>query len=141
MSNVVRCGASEDGAGRPDTSNAFADAADPRLRGSDKADHAEQLADYGADLGGPILKDKLWFWGSYGKQDLRIQRLNQTRDKTLLKDYSAKLKDIGIKAGQTPTAGQLQQLQTALASANANQAELTAASKHIQTWAKANCTG
>jgi hypothetical protein len=60
---------------------------------------------------------------------------------TWFADYSAKLKDIGIKAGQTPTAEQLQQLQAALASANANQAELTAASKHIQTWAKANCTG
>ena len=64
---------------------------DPRLQGSDKADHAEQLAEYGAELGGPIVKDKLWFWGSYGRQDLRIQRLTQSRDKTLLKDYNAKL--------------------------------------------------
>jgi len=64
---------------------------DPRLKGSDKADHAEQLAEYGVDLGGPIVKDKLWFWGSYGKQDLRIQRLNQSHDKTQLKDYNAKL--------------------------------------------------
>jgi hypothetical protein len=64
---------------------------DPRLRGSDKADHAEQLAEYGFELGGPILKDRLWFWGSYGKQDLRIQRLNQSRDKTVLEDYNAKL--------------------------------------------------
>ena len=64
---------------------------DPRLQGNDKADHAEQLAEYGAELGGPILKDKLWFWGSYGKQDLRIQKLNQSHDKTVLKDYNAKL--------------------------------------------------
>lgn len=64
---------------------------DARLQGSDKADHAEQLAEYGAELGGPILKDKLWFWGSYGKQDLRIQRLTQSRDKTVLKDYNAKI--------------------------------------------------
>jgi hypothetical protein len=64
---------------------------DPRLQGSDKADHAEQLGEYGFELGGPIIKDRLWFWGSYGKQDLRIQRLTQTRDKTVLKDYNAKL--------------------------------------------------
>ena len=64
---------------------------DPRLQGNDKADHAEQLGEYGFELGGPILKDRLWFWGSYGKQDLRIQRLNQARDKTVLEDYNAKL--------------------------------------------------
>lgn len=64
---------------------------DTRLRGSDKADHADQIADYGFDLGGPIVKDKMWFWGSYGKQDLRIRRLNQVPDKTLLKSLSAKL--------------------------------------------------
>ncbi|HXK09948.1 MAG TPA: TonB-dependent receptor [Vicinamibacteria bacterium] len=64
---------------------------DPRLQGSDKADHVDQIAEYGVDVGGPILKDKLWFWGSYGKQDLRIQRLNQSRDKTQLDNYSAKV--------------------------------------------------
>jgi hypothetical protein len=54
--------------------------------------------------------------------------------------YTAKLKDIGIKAGQTPTAAQLQQLQAALSSANANQQELTTASQHIETWAQNNCS-
>jgi hypothetical protein len=64
---------------------------DPRLRGSDKADHADQIAEYGFELGGPIIKDRLWFWGSYGKQDLRIVLFNQNKDKTVLKDYNAKL--------------------------------------------------
>ncbi len=64
---------------------------DPRLKGNDKADHADQIAEYGFDIGGPILKDRLWFWGSYGKQDLRIVRFNQNKDKTVLKDYNAKL--------------------------------------------------
>jgi hypothetical protein len=58
---------------------------------SDKADHIDQIADYGADLGGPIVKDKLWFWASYGKQDIRNVRTNQTKDKTLLKDMNAKI--------------------------------------------------
>src|SRR5262249_42549135 len=64
---------------------------DPRLKGSDKADHTDQINDYSFDLGGPIVKDKLWFYGSYGKNDIRVRRLNQTPDKTILKNYSAKL--------------------------------------------------
>jgi hypothetical protein len=64
---------------------------DARLQGSDKADHTDQINDISFDLGGPVIKDKLWFYGSYGKNDIRIVRLNQTADKTLLKNYSAKL--------------------------------------------------
>jgi hypothetical protein len=53
--------------------------------------------------------------------------------------YSAKLKDIGVEAGKTPTADQLQQLQGAIASLD--QQELTAASQRIEAWSKKNCTG
>lgn len=66
-------------------------ATDARLKGSDKADHIDQIADYGADIGGPIVKDKLWFWVSYGKQDIRNVRTDQTKDKTVLKDYNGKI--------------------------------------------------
>src|SRR5262245_10920552 len=71
-------------------------AADNRLRNPDgsfrdKADHIQQVTDYGADLGGPIVKDKMWFYGSYGVQDIRIRRLTGTRDKTKLESYNAKL--------------------------------------------------
>ena len=64
---------------------------DPRLQGNDKADHTEQIVDYNFDLGGPILKDKLWIWGSWGREDIRIKRLTQTRDKTELVTKTAKL--------------------------------------------------
>jgi hypothetical protein len=64
---------------------------DPRLQGSDKADHTQQISDTTFDLGGPILKDKLWFYGSYGRNDIRIRNISQQFDKTLLKAYSAKL--------------------------------------------------
>jgi hypothetical protein len=67
---------------------------DPRLKGglaTGKGDHLKQIHDYGFDLGGPIVKDKLWFYGTYGKQDIRNIRLFQTYDKTLLPSYNAKL--------------------------------------------------
>lgn len=56
------------------------------------ADHNEQIADYGVDVGGPILRDKLWFWAAYAKQDIRLARSAGTLiDKTLLIDYNTKL--------------------------------------------------
>ena len=64
---------------------------DSRLGDSDKADHTQQINDYGLEIGGPIIKDKLHLWGSYGKQDIRIIRSNQTSDKTKLESFNAKL--------------------------------------------------
>jgi hypothetical protein len=54
-------------------------------------------------------------------------------------EYAAKLKDIGIESGQTPSAAQLQELTAALAASN--QEELTAASQRLEAWSKENCTG
>jgi hypothetical protein len=58
---------------------------------AEKGDHIQQIADYGGELGGPIVKDKLWFYGSWGRQDIRLVRLNQTADKTKLTSYNGKL--------------------------------------------------
>jgi hypothetical protein len=63
----------------------------PLFADANNANHTDQIFDWGGDLGGPIVKDKLWFWGSYGKNDIRIVRLNQTKDKTILKNWNAKL--------------------------------------------------
>jgi hypothetical protein len=69
---------------------------DPRLANPDgtfrdKADHIQQIGDYGFELGGPIIRDKLWFYGSWGKQDIRLVRLIGTADKTALNSYNVKL--------------------------------------------------
>jgi hypothetical protein len=53
-------------------------------------------------------------------------------------EYSAKLDEIGLEAGATPTAEQIQELQTALAATN--QQEVTAASERLGVWANENCT-
>ena len=47
--------------------------------------------DYGFNLGGPLIKDKAWFWGSYGVQDIKTTTVYGTKDDTLLTNYAAKL--------------------------------------------------
>jgi hypothetical protein len=32
----------------------------------------QNIKDYGFDAGGPIMKSKLWYWGSYGAQDVKV---------------------------------------------------------------------
>ena len=32
----------------------------------------QNIKDYGFDIGGPIMKSKLWYWGSYGAQDIKV---------------------------------------------------------------------
>jgi hypothetical protein len=58
---------------------------------AEKGDHINKIKDYGGEVGGPLVKDKLWFYGTWGKQDIDIIRLNQTHDKTQLTSYNAKL--------------------------------------------------
>ena len=53
--------------------------------------------------------------------------------------YADKLADVGIEAGETPTAEQVQELQAAIASLD--QQKVTAASQRVQGWAEENCSG
>lgn len=32
----------------------------------------KNIRDYGAEVGGPIVRNKAWFWGGYGAQDIRV---------------------------------------------------------------------
>ena len=56
------------------------------------ADHNQQISDIGFDMGGPILRDKLFAWGSIGQQDIRLYRQSaRGTDRTILKTYNLKL--------------------------------------------------
>ena len=47
--------------------------------------------DYGFNLGGPLVKDRVWLWGSFGVQDLKTLTVYGKKDDTLLTNYVAKL--------------------------------------------------
>jgi hypothetical protein len=64
---------------------------DPRLDGSDKANHTDNITDWSIDFGAPIIKDKLWAYGSFGRNEIKIKTLTQTEDRTLLKNIVAKV--------------------------------------------------
>jgi len=56
----------------------------------------DSINDEHGDIGGPILKDKLWFWGAYGKQNINIITPtvvfgSRFHDKTTLKNENLKL--------------------------------------------------
>jgi len=47
--------------------------------------------EYGAETGGPIVKDRLWIWGSYSKQQIDLFTISDFSDRTTLKDWNGKL--------------------------------------------------
>jgi hypothetical protein len=58
---------------------------------SGKGNRLTKYADYGGELGGPIVRDRLWGWGSLGRTDVNVQTLDGYPDKTTLEN-------IGVKA-------------------------------------------
>jgi carboxypeptidase family protein/TonB-dependent receptor-like protein len=56
------------------------------------ADHNQQISEVGIDVGGPIVKERLFYWASYAKQDIRLFRQSAKGiDRTILKTYNAKI--------------------------------------------------
>ncbi|MBA3641412.1 MAG: hypothetical protein H0W53_19505, partial [Acidobacteria bacterium] len=55
-----------------------------------KGNRISLYKDYGAELGGPVWKDKLWAWGAYGKTDVTLLTLQNTPDQTILENTSFK---------------------------------------------------
>src|SRR4051812_16931336 len=57
------------------------------------ADHVKQVSDYGFELGGPIVSDRAWFYGSFSNQDIRLiyRTASGVVDSTELKNPNLKL--------------------------------------------------
>jgi hypothetical protein len=48
------------------------------------------LRDYGFDVGGPVIKDRMWFWGAYRVQDIKMLTITGTSDDTWLENFNLK---------------------------------------------------
>jgi hypothetical protein len=57
---------------------------------SGKGNRTDQYSDYGFELGGPLMKNKWWAWGSWGKTDVRIRTINDLIDRTILENTAFK---------------------------------------------------
>ncbi len=56
----------------------------------------DSVQEYGANVGGPLVKDHLWIWGSYGESDIRNLAPSpvgdgRLSDHTQLEDFNSKL--------------------------------------------------
>jgi len=49
-----------------------------------------EVLDFGFEAGGPIVRDKLWVWGSYGRNDIKQFAQNGNPDNTLLENTAIK---------------------------------------------------
>lgn len=68
---------------------------DPGQRGADAAsltpNQVEKIDDYGAEIGGPLVGDRLWIWASYDKNDITQSVFGGTPDNTILENFAGKL--------------------------------------------------
>ncbi|HET9226906.1 MAG TPA: TonB-dependent receptor [Thermoanaerobaculia bacterium] len=49
------------------------------------------VADYGVEVGGPVVKDRFWIWGAYGEQQVNLLTVSDFSDDTTLEDWNLKL--------------------------------------------------
>ncbi len=49
------------------------------------------IKDFGFNMGGPLLQDKIWWWVSYGVQDINNSNLYGVYEATMLNNYAAKI--------------------------------------------------
>ena len=55
-----------------------------------QGNRTDKYQDYGFDLGGPLLKDRVWVWGTIAKTDINLLTLTGDSDATVFKNYAFK---------------------------------------------------
>ena len=70
------------------STNLPTEAAEQGVGGGNRID---EVQDYGVEVGGPIIRDRLWLWGAYGRNQIDLLTISNTSDKTTLEDTNGKL--------------------------------------------------
>jgi hypothetical protein len=77
---------------RNPVTGALRDPGGPHAQGAFKqGNRIVSVEDYGLELGGPIVRDRLWVWGSYGKQEVDLLTIADVSDFTDLETFNFKL--------------------------------------------------
>jgi hypothetical protein len=50
--------------------------AELRAQGAGSGNPLKNIQDYGAEIGGPLVRNKAWFWGAYGRQEIEVGVIN-----------------------------------------------------------------
>ncbi len=59
--------------------------------GRDEGNRIDQYADFGAELGGPIVRNKVWGWGTASRMDVRTLNISGYPGRTTSDMYAAKV--------------------------------------------------
>ena len=51
----------------------------------------DKVVDWGVELGGPIVRDRLWIWGSYAKPQIDLLTISDFPDQTTLESWNFKI--------------------------------------------------
>ncbi|HEX4965454.1 MAG TPA: VIT domain-containing protein [Thermoanaerobaculia bacterium] len=61
------------------------------LQAPTEGNRIDKTAEQGAEIGGPIVKDHAWAWGSYARSQVDLRTTGGFRDDTTLDDWNVKL--------------------------------------------------
>ena len=56
-----------------------------------QGDRIDRIEEYGVEGGGPLLRDRLWLWGFYGRNDIGRLTIDDVENFTRLENYGLKL--------------------------------------------------
>ncbi len=68
------------------------------LPSGDLANQIDVVDEFGAEIGGPLWKDHMWVWASYGESDIGNIVIGGQLDRTMLEDFNTKLNFQGSQA-------------------------------------------